>query len=157
MAIETIKTPHQTADAGIFNLPPEFDTTQFASEWVEKGQVNFKQQRQVLAGTKYTADGWSVWKKESKDRPTVVTGSNSKEYVLMCRPTVIQKQVNAIFGNVSKQKINQEIQGAVTARSEGAANDPGIIPEERLKTILPGEDARAAEDSAMTLNETAIS
>ena len=142
MAIEILKRPQGEADAGMFNLPPSFDKTKFAAEWVEKGQVAFKQQRQNLVGCNATADGWTVWKADKMDEPTQVTGSGSKTFVLMCRPLDIQKKVNAMFGNVSKNNFNREVGGETVAGA--AKQDPGILTETQLSPVI-GRNPEKAE------------
>lgn len=147
MALEPISAPSQQADAGMFNLPPAFDVRKHAAEWVLEDQVPFKQQRQVLQGTGMSADGWAVWKAESRDKPTVVIGSGNKRFVLMCRPREIQNQVNAAFGNVSKKAINREVKGESVAGE--ARQDPGILTEKQLT----GDGASLAAESIQPLNE----
>jgi hypothetical protein len=151
MALELLKTPQGGSDAGMFNLPPTFDTQRYAAEWVLEDQVAFKQQRQTLPQTGYSADGWQVWKAETKDKPTVVAGSGNKKFVLMCRPLGVQKQVNALYGNVSKQLISREVRGE-TAAGE-AVTDSGILTNDRLKSAIPGENSG---DGELTLNEIPV-
>jgi hypothetical protein len=137
MAIEVLKTPVGGGpDAGMFNLPPEFDRTKYAAEWVESGQVEMKRQRQVLQQAGVTADGWEVWRATPESAPTVVHASGKKEFVLMCRDAEIQRQVNAIFGNVSKAILAREIKGETIA-GEGL-QDPGMLGEDRLKREIGG-------------------
>lgn len=143
MAIEMLKGPQATSDAGIFNLPPAFDKTKFAAEWVAEDQVPFKQQRQVLAQVGATADGWEIWKENAKDKPTTTVGSGGKKFVLMCRPKKVQEQVNALFGNVSKKLLTREIKGHTVAGE--AAQDPGMLTEQRLQREVPGERSEADE------------
>ena len=161
MAIEIQSVPMGTVDAGIFNLPPEFDTKQFAAEWVEKGQVAMKQQRQNLPQTGMSADGWQVWKKDSKDKPTTTHGSGNKEFVLMCRPRIIQDQVNALYGNVSKKLLNSEVAGktnmaaSATPPAQGRPaggvqmQDPGMVSEDSAL----GRNKAEIEESTFPLND----
>lgn len=148
MAIELLKIPQASADAGMFNLPPDFDTKKFAAEWVEESQVEFKQQRQNLPGCNATADGWTVWKKNTKDSPIKVKGSGSKTFVLMCRSLEVQKQVNALYGNVSKKQFNREVTGGTVA-GEGL-QDPGILTEKSLQRVIGKETA--VEESVLAEN-----
>lgn len=160
MAIEIQKSPEGMVDAGIFNLPPNFDQKQFAAEWVEKGQVAMKQQRQPLPQTGMSADGWQIWKNESKDKPTETHASGSKVFVLMCRPRVIQDQVNALYGNVSKKLLNSEVAGktnaAVAATPPGPGRpaggmqmqDQGMISEDNAV----GRSRAEVEESTLQLN-----
>jgi len=134
MAIELLKTPQGQADAGMFNLPPKFDQKKWAAEWVEKGQVAYKMQRQNLVGCNATADGWTIWKADKMDAATEVTGSGNKTFVLMCRPKEIQEKVNAMFGNVSKRMFNRETGGETVAGA--APQDPGILTESQLSPVI---------------------
>lgn len=152
MGIQTIKTPHQTPDAGMFNLPPEFDTKLLAAEWVEERNVNYKTQRQTLLGTNKTADGWALWREGPKEKPITVTTGKNVKYFLMCRPREVQDQVNAIFGNVSKININKELEGQTIEGKSVATVDPGMLGEERIKNAMPGERSEV-DQSKMELNE----
>lgn len=154
MGIEILKMPEGSVDAGIFNLPPAFDTKRYAAHWVEEGQVQHKQQRQVLVGTNKTADGWDIWRLSAKAAPTTTVGSGNKKFVLMCRSKEVQNEVNAIYGNVSKARLNNEIEGKTVAGE--SKQDPGMISEDRLKNIVRG-DGNAAEESLLPLNEEEIS
>lgn len=147
MAIEVLETPqgiHATGgDAGMFNLPPEFDQKQFVAEWCEEGMVEMKKQRQVLPQTQYTADGWQVWMKEGSKKLTIVHASGNKKFVLMFRPRKIQEQVNAILGNVSKNLLKREIAGETltTVKPDGSVahvQDPGMLTEQMLKSEIGG-------------------
>lgn len=160
MAIEIVSGPAAQADAGIFNLPPTFDTKVYAAEWVEEGQVAQKQMRQVLPQTGMSADGWEVWKLNPKDKRTETHGSGKKVFVLMCRPRSIQNQVNALYGNVSKKLLNSEVAGqskvavSATPPGQGApaggmqAQDPGMISEDRVL----GRSRNEIEESTQLLN-----
>src|SRR5438045_990764 len=137
MGIEILKSPVGGGpDAGMFNLPPKFDQKKFAAEWVESSQVEMKRQRQVLQQAGVTADGWEVWKADPQDEPTVVHASGNKKFVLMCRDAEVQRQVNAIFGNVSKKILAREIKGETVAGEN--LQDSGILPEERLRKEIGG-------------------
>jgi hypothetical protein len=130
MAIEPLAMPEQGADAGIFNLPPDFNAKRHAAEWVEETNVGLKQQRQPLPQVGATADGWEIWKDE-KGKPLKVKAGGNRTFVLMCRSRQVQDQVNALYGNVSKKLINREVKGETAAGN--APQDPGILTEKRLK------------------------
>jgi hypothetical protein len=147
MALEVLKNPSGSVDAGMFNLPPDFDTTRYAAEWVLEQNVEFKKQRQVLPGTGMTADGWEVWKPEGRKNPYTVSGSGNKKFVLMCRPAEIQRQVNAVLGNVSKKLINRELRGETIAADAPA--DPGMLTDQRLSAVAGHSQA---SDSEFQLN-----
>lgn len=146
MGLETLKQPTGAVDAGIFNLPPGFDTKRWAVEWVEEGMVPFKRQRQSLPGANLSADGWEVYKGESPQeeegeetpkkrkppgQPVTTRNGAGKKFILMVRPKQLQNDVNAVFGNVSKSFIRRETKGETVA---GAPPDtiPGMLPASRL-------------------------
>lgn len=133
MSIQILKSPIAGhSDAGLFNLPPTFDTTKFAAEWVEEGQVAFKRQRQVIPQANATADGWEVWRLKQKDAPTVVCASGNKKFTLMCRSRKVQDQVNALCGNVSKKFIQNEVKGKTVAGN--IKEDSGMLTNEQLSS-----------------------
>lgn len=149
MGLELIKGPvGSQTDAGIFNLPIGFDLRQHAAQWVAKDDVANKQQRQPVVGTQYSAEGWEIWRKDTKDKPTEVSVSGNKVFVLMCRSRTTQDAVNAEYGNVSKRSINQEIQGQTIQGKEIV--DPGMIPESQIKKIQGSIGDNTGE---MSLNE----
>lgn len=134
MGLEPIKQPQGGVDAGLFNLPPGFDSKKYAAEWVEEGQVMFKKQRQSIPETGMSADGWDVYKHTTDESKTgkryTVVNSKNKTFVLMVRPRQVQDDVNALCGNVSKKRIQREIKGETVAGNAPA--DSGILPEHRL-------------------------
>lgn len=147
MGLQVIEKPAGQPDAGLFNLPPAFDTSRFAAEWVLETQVASKSQRQVLSQTRFTADGWTVWRVNKDDPATTVATEAGKKYVLMCRSRKLQDQVNAVFGDVTKKQINRELQGQTAA---GEAPQKGILTEERLQREMGGE--KDFGESAFKLN-----
>lgn len=148
MAIEILKQPGDAVDAGIFNLPPNFDIKKFAVEWVEEGQVPFKKQRQSLPGAGASADGWEVYKGvDGKDKQTMTTNGAGKKFVLMVRPKQLQQDVNALLGNVSKKRITREIKGETVAGAQ--PQDPGMLPESRLREEKTG----SSDDGDIVMNE----
>lgn len=136
--IEPINNPGDMPDAGIFNLPPDFPADKLASEWVAEERVRFKEQRQTLVGTGFSADGWTIYRADPKDKPTVVVNGQNKKFVLMVRGRGLQNEVNALYGNVSKQRINREVTGETVGGK--SLQDTGILTEESLKqTVGAGE------------------
>lgn len=148
MAIQLLEKAQGQSDAGMFNLPPAFDTKRYAAEWVEEGSVEMKRQRQVLIQVGATADGWEVWKEGADRKPVKVKVSGGRSFTLMCRPRLIQDQVNALYGNVSKKFINREVTGETVAGN--APQDPGILTEERLKEA---RSEGGMDDSTIPLNK----
>jgi len=154
MALEILKSPDGRVDAGLFNLPPGFDTKRWAVEWVEEGQVAFKQQRQTIPGANMSADGWSVYKgsetedKKSGKQITVVNGAG-KKFVLMVRPRQLQDDVNALCGNISKGFIRRETKGETVAGAQ--TQDPGMLPAPRLAAV-DGQQSSSGEFGDTTPN-----
>lgn len=154
MAIEMLKGPQQSADAGIFNLPPSFDTKQWAAEWVESSQVAMKEQRQVLQQVGATADGWTIWRNEANSEPTVVSGSGNKKFFLMCRPRAIQDEVNALYGDVTKKLLNKTVQGQLIGTEAGVTSqEQGMVSEDR---ISGGKMSEQVRESLMPLNREKV-
>ncbi len=123
-------------DAGQFNLPTEFDVAQYASRWVKKGNaVEQARQPEPLMGTNKQAAGWELWKypktnKEKKAGLNCEANLKSGTYMLMFRKRSIQDNVNAIYGNVSKELLMREQRGETVG---GAVNtDSGLISDERI-------------------------
>lgn len=155
MALELLKEPVGATgggpDAGMFTLPPEFDQQLNVAEWVEEGMVEMKKQRQHLVQTGYTADGWELFKKAGK--PHFVSLSKGRKFYLMFRPRKLQEQVNAAYGNVSKELLRREIRGetlTVPTPAGGIAQvqDPGMLTEARLKSEVGGMSETSEGDTA---------
>jgi hypothetical protein len=154
MGLELLKEPEgingQVVDAGMFTLPPEFDTKLHAAEWVDEGQVEMKKQRQHLPQTGLTADGWEVFKKSGK--PVTVSLSKGRKFFLMFRPRSIQDQVNAAYGNVSKELLRREVRGEslTSVGPDGKTRqvqDPGMLTESRLKSEIGGMSETSEGDT----------
>lgn len=141
--------------AGVFNLPPEFDKDNYVAEWVKKGSdVDAKKLAQPIVGTNYASQGWTVWTHPQghrlAGRPAEVPTSKSGVYILMYRPRKIQEQVNALYGNVSKQHLIREQSGQSIAGQ--IVSDPGMLSDERIKqatgiTEFGGEDLQVQMNS----------
>lgn len=149
MGLEKVKNPGSTPDMGIFNLPPDFPATDYASEWVEDSQVIFKQQRQSIPGSNMSADGWAVYKQNGKSVKTV--SGKGKTYILMFRPRQLQADVNALCGNVSKKRIQREVKGETMAGE--SVVDSGMLPESRLKGSGEGGSFDSTEGGDTQMNE----
>lgn len=149
MAIQLLETPHGQSLAGIFTLPSEFDTKQFASKWVKRGAAADAVigQREHIVGTDFTADPWEVWK-DGKNKP-FSNKARDGEYVLLCRPRQIQDEVNAIYGNVGKQRQLAEKRGETAGGVQVV--DSGFLGDERLSQVIGREGA--AQDGEVILNK----
>lgn len=122
---------------GQFALPQEFDRQTLASGFYKKGTgVDAARQRQTLAGTEFSADGWNVWKfpegHECEGKTHEVTVSDGT-YVLMYRDIGVQEAANYVFGEASRSRMNAEVNGETVAGN--SLDDPGVLTEERLNQI----------------------
>lgn len=131
---------------GRFALPPEFDSSRYASAFVAEGnEVLAKQREEVLQGTCYTAPGWKVWKYpktvkgETTEHPSagerhiVVDAGGKTKFVLMYRPLDVQKQVNEVYGALSTDRMINEIKGETVSSNQ--QDDPGILSNQRLNRV----------------------
>ena len=148
MGIELISGPTSETNACIFNLPAEFDRKKLAAKWVKAGNaVQAATQREHLIGTRLTADGWEVWKAGPKGMPHKAA-TTKEEFVLMCRPRTIQDAVNAIYGNVGKERMMAEKAGETSGGVP--MGDSGMLNESILSKYS-GE--RSDDDDSVKLNQ----
>ncbi len=155
MAIEVLNGPLNSTDpraAGPFSLPAKFDIRNHSAKWVKKGNdVEAAGQREHLAGTRASADGWQVW----RDGDTPAKGSpfttkiSSGEYVLLFRPKAIQDAVNAIYGNVGKERMITEKRGETSGGIP--INKPGQLGDEQLARVIGRDDL--TEEGEIVLNK----
>lgn len=136
---------------GPLMLPPWFDSKKYAAKWVKVGPaVQAAAEREWIPGTSLTADGWIVARDSSK-KPCKVS-LQSGIHVLLCRDAAVQKAVNAICGNVGKQRMLQERAGETLATLGGeVGEDPGMLSDERLSKVL-GRERDAEDDGAVIMN-----
>jgi hypothetical protein len=148
MAIEMVKQPQGFVDAGLFNLPPCFKPARWAAKWVREGAgVLHAEQRESLAGFPATADGWVVYKREGGKICKVATQKDGN-YILMYRPREVQDGVNAIYGNMGKQRMLAEKQGETVG---GISKQEGMLGESDLAQVEPHNLADDA--GTVTLNQ----
>ena len=159
MAIQFLTTPTGETHAGIFTLPANFDRQEHAAKWVKVGHsVAAAANREHLVGTSLTADGWEVW----KDGKTPATGvphkipAASGEYILLFRSRKVQDAVNAIYGNVGKERMQQEKRGQTTGGVP--ITDNGMLGEERLSraTGESNEDEPVAFNPVPDIEKTLV-
>lgn len=127
-----------------FALPPGFDTSKYASAWIEEGpQVQEAMQEVYLESEGVKAQGWQIFKimkpkkvsdeKDEKSKPEMVPCTRAigkAVYVLMYRPKKLQQALNIIYANQSRRLVQQEIRGDTVAANE--SGDPGIITAAEL-------------------------
>lgn len=133
MAIQLLAGPAGShSAAGPMNLPPSFDKEKFAAKWVKEGpDVQAAAEREWILGTNLTADGWEVWK-DAQGRPHKVA-LRSGTYIVLHRSAVVQKDVNAIYGNIGKERLMQEKSGQTTGGVP--TTDPGLLSDDRIAKV----------------------
>lgn len=126
--------------AGVFQLPPEFDKLKYAAEWVKRGAaVDSKKLPQPILGTNHGSEGWTVFTfpKDHRlaGRPAEVPTAKDGVYILMMRPLSVQKDVNAIYGNISKQHLVHQQSGEFIADpvTGGNNSDRGMLSDARIR------------------------
>lgn len=128
--ISIVTAPASEPNAGVFNLPKDFDRNTHASLWAKQGaEVEARQQREYLEGSNFSAEGWEVWK-DKKDKICTVATRKGDVYVLMFRKRVVQDNVNAIYGDVSKRRIIAEHAGETVGGQ--ALQDTGLLTNQTL-------------------------
>lgn len=149
MAIKLISAPRngtQNEAIGPLPIPHEFDRTKFAAMWAKEGpDVEALAADQWIPGTQLTADGWLPWK-NPEGRLHVVSLKSGK-YVLLHRSKAVQEGVNAICGNVGKERLLQEKHGETTGGVP--VNDPGMLSDDRLTKVIGKEDGDSDGDVKM--------
>lgn len=149
MGIQVLKQPLSEVDAGQFNLPPEFDRKKYASQWKKMGpEVEQARERQPILGAHLTADGWEIFK--DKNGAPVKRTISKGEHILMFRPREVQDAVNAIYGNIGKERMVATKRGETTG---GVPLAPGVLTEEQ---ILKATNERAHEDGGVVMNEVVL-
>lgn len=138
MGIQVLQTPAGSNEApGPLNLPPSFNRKKHAAKWVKEGPaVRAAAEREYLHGTNLTADGWEVWKDEEGKPHKVALQSGT--HVLLCRSREVQDGVNAICGNVGKQRLSQERTGETIAGQ--IPTDPGLLSDDKLQKVIGKEE-----------------
>jgi hypothetical protein len=145
-------------NAGVFALPKEFDTKLYAAEWAKKGaDVDAKRGPQPIVGTNFGAVGWKPWlypeDSKLKGRPCEVAVKNGT-YVLLCRPRGVQNDVNAIYGNVSKQHLIREQQGESIAGQP--VRDPGMLSDARIRETTGIKEFGGDDRLNIEMNSVAV-
>lgn len=137
--IQLLSGPSAQSNAGVFNLPPGFDSKRFSANWVkEGGEVESAKQRETILGTQMTADGWEIYKGKDGKAIKAISGKNGT-YVLMFRPIAVTANVNAIYGNVGKHVARAEQQAGVVSLSENG-QDSGMMPMATLDAVVPDRE-----------------
>ena len=150
MGIQLIQRPKgaENETPGPLMLPFAFDRVKSAAKWVKVGPaVDAAREREWLAGTRLTADGWEVWR-DADNKPHKVS-LQSGEHVLLHRPRAVQDAVNAICGNVGKERLLQERRGETTGGVP--VDDPGLLSDARIARVA-GHDPIMDDTGDVVMN-----
>lgn len=152
MALQIIQRPKGSGieTPGPLNLPVSFDRKKYAAKWVKEGPaVSAAAEREWIPGTDITADGWQVW----RDGDTIADGKPCKVplqsgvHVLLCRSRVVQDGVNAVCGNIGKERLKQERAGETTGGVP--IEDPGLLSDDRIAKVTGAHEQLEPGDVIM--------
>lgn len=132
---------HAIANQSQLLLPEEFQSNEFAAKWAFVGASADKARLPQNLVPGYTIEGWDVWKYPSgpeKDKPCIRPLGN-KQAILMFRTKVLQKAVNAICGNISRERTIAEQEGR-TIQGQ-VVQDAGMLTDDTLRRYDPSERA----------------
>jgi hypothetical protein len=148
--VEGIRAMDQHAVANRSSLlkPESFDTSKYAAKWALVGASAdaARLPQPLIPG--YTVDGWEIWKDPETNQPCT-RPLGGKQAILMFRSKALQKAVNAIHGNTSKERAVDEQQGRTV---QGQTVPQGLLSNERLKGYDPGAEAAETAPIPYTLN-----
>jgi hypothetical protein len=152
MGIRLVQTPNSEVDAGVFALPISFDRKEWAAKWVKEGhEVDAAKQPQSIPGSRLVADGWQVFLEGNKP---VKRSCTSGVFLLMKRPKVVQQSVNAICGNIGKERTMAQLGGAKTSGGiELPAAESGSLSD---IDIARQTGSRRENDGAVILNPVVL-
>lgn len=120
-------------------LPEGFQEKLYSAKWSFVGSSADKARLPQHLAPGYAVDGWEVWKYpsgEDKDKPCIRPLGN-KQAVLMFRPKTLQKAVNAVYGNISRERTIAEQEGR-TVQGQ-AVQDHGVLTDQVLRRYDPSE------------------
>lgn len=132
-------------------VPEEFDKTKYVGRWAFVGQsAERSRQPQRIQGTRYAVDGWDVWKypKGTKDGQEDVSDKpcirplGGKQAILLFRSKTLQTAVNAIHGNISRERMIAEHEGRTI--SGQPVQDGSMLNEKALRRYDPATEAAEA-------------
>lgn len=145
MGIQVITAPQGIVGEtpGPLNLPPEFDRKKHSAKWVKEGPaVAAAAEREWIPSTRMTADGWEVWRHPETKKPHKVA-LQSGSHVLLFRSLVVQQAVNAICGNIGKERLSNERKGDTVAGA--APSDPGMLSDQSLNKVIGIEEVEEGD------------
>lgn len=115
----------------------DYDLRNWAFKWCEEGERAKEAQQSQTLIPGYVIQGWTVVKyTDGEDKGEVVKKilKSGKVLVLMRRPRVLQKAVDAIYGNISKHRTQDEQEGKTVTGANGERIDRrGMLTNEQLE------------------------
>lgn len=128
-------------------VPEEFDTKKYVGKWAFVGSsAERARQPQRIQGTTHAVDGWEVFKypknhadESLRDTPCI-RPLGGKQAILLFRPKVLQRAVNAIHGNISRERMIAEHEGETI--SGQPVHDGSMLNSKRLRGYDPSEEAQ---------------
>lgn len=130
---------HAVVNRSALLVPKEFDKSKYVGKWAFVGASAEAAQLPQRLVEQYVVDGWTIWK--DKEDKTCVRPLGGKQVVLLFRPKVLQQAVNAVYGNLSKQRAIAEQQGRTV---QGQNVPQGMLPG---ATVLKGYDPASNAES----------
>lgn len=134
---------HAVANKSKLLVPKEFPARTHVAKWAHVGaQAEAAQEPQFLIpGQGYVVDGWVTFKypkghKEAGEPCVRALGGG--KVILLMRPRELQAAVNAIHGNLSRQRTIDEQQGITVT---GQPVPVGVLNEQKLRGYDPATEA----------------
>lgn len=147
-------------------LPAGFDYNKFASKWVEDGHaIEEAKQPTFLPSENLSAQGWQLYRQvqapsaaeiladaklpeDKRKKPIMVPVTRvlgGKVWVLMFRPKALQRALNVIYANQSRELVTKELRGESALANE--TGDPGILTNADMKQFsrVADEEDRSSE------------
>lgn len=140
LKVEGIREVQQHAIANRSGLlvPASFDKKKYVAKWAFVGASAEAAQLPQMITSDHEVDGWCIWKDPDNQQQPCVRPLGNKQAILLFRSKVLQQAINAINGNISKERTQNEQQGQTI---EGKAPPQGLLNEQRLRGYDPAGEA----------------
>jgi hypothetical protein len=124
-------------------VPAEFDKEKYVGRWTFVG-ASAERARQVqrIQGTRHAVDGWEVFKYPPDHKEAgkpCIRPLGDKQAILLFRPKELQHAVNAIHGNISRERMIAEHEGRTI--SGQPVRDGSMLNEKALRRYDPATEA----------------
>lgn len=120
-------------------LPDEFDQKTHSAKWAFVGASADKARLPQHLAPGYIVDGWEIWK-DGKGQPCI-RPLGKQQAILMFRPKTLQKAVNAVYGNISRERTIAEQEGRTV---QGQFVQQGMLTDEVLRRCDPSGNAESS-------------